>query len=184
MSFVEKAKKIWQRIIGQEAKDPRSIIFFQRRPHVFSEAELQTAGERGWRKRFDGVEDPMFFVSYQPPILVIVKAGRYVIRLTHIMGRYVDDDELALSQLPKDEQKKAWREHHGFVHLELFNDFSSSDKRIPIKEAFAALAQLALQLGDTNCTGVYIPGENIMMPNDGTLEEGLRMMVKHELPLG
>ena len=123
-------------------------------------------------------------MSYNLPTLVIVKAGHYVIRLSHISGRYSDDDRLALSRLPQEEQKQAWKEHHGFVQLELFNDLSSSDKRIPGKEAFAALAELALQLGDANCTGVYIPGENIMMPNDGTLEEGLRMMVKHELPLG
>jgi hypothetical protein len=43
--------------------------------------------------------------------------------------------------------------------------------------------KLALQLGDPNCTAIFVPVKNIMMPNDGTAEEGLRLLINKELPL-
>jgi hypothetical protein len=39
----------------------------------FTEEELQVAGARGWRKKFDGKEDPMFFVSADNAALTAVK---------------------------------------------------------------------------------------------------------------
>jgi len=54
---------------------------------------------------------------------------------------------------------------------------------MPDAEAYAALATLALQLGDPNCAAIFVPIKNIMMPNDGTAERGLRMLINKELPL-
>jgi hypothetical protein len=42
---------------------------------------------------------------------------------------------------------------------------------------------LALQLGDPNCTAIFVPVKDIMMSNDGTAEEGLRLLINKELPL-
>jgi len=141
----------------------------------FTEEELQVAGARGWRKKFDGKEDPMFFVSADNAALTAVKAGPHVMRLTTLPCRYTDDDGYALSQLPQPEQKRAWSEHHAHTLLDLFNDLSHAEKRIP--DADASLAKLALQLGDPNCVAIYVPDKNIMMPNDGTAEEGLRLLI-------
>lgn len=161
----------------------RSIVVMQRNAHTFNEEELRAAAERAWEKKFDGNEDPMYFVSADHPALTVVKAGAHIIRVTCIPHRYADDDEYALSQLPQPEQKTAWTEHHGCALLELFNDLSSKDKAISDIEAYASLARLALQLGDPNCTAIFLPVKNLMMPNDGTAEEGLRLLIKKELPL-
>jgi hypothetical protein len=67
--------------------------------------------------------------------------------------------------------------------LDLFNDFSSRSARIPDQEAYASLAKLALQLGDPNCTAIFLPTKNIMKPNDGTAEQGLRLLINKELPM-
>jgi len=156
----------------------------QLKTHPFSEKELQAAGERGWRKKFDGDEDPMYFVSANPPILTVVKAGPHIIRVTSIPKRYADDDEFALSQLPQPEQKKAWTKHHACTVLDLFNDLANgSERKIPDTEAYSSLAKLALQLGDANCTAIFIPIKNIMMPNDGTAEQGLRLLIDEVLPV-
>jgi hypothetical protein len=155
----------------------------QRKAYRFSEEELQAAGERGWGKKFDGKEDPMYFVSADHPALTVVKAGPHIIRVTSVPRRYADDDEYSLSQLPQPEQKKAWTEHHACVFLDLFNDLSSESRGIPDAEAYASLAKLALQLGDPNCTAIFVPIKNIMMPNDGTAEEGLRLLINKELPM-
>jgi hypothetical protein len=60
--------------------------------------------------------------------------------------------------------------HHAHTLLDLFNDLSRSERRIPDTDAYASLAKLALQLGDPNCTAIFVPDKNIMMPNDGTAE--------------
>lgn len=178
---------VFRRFIGNrlqpKSTEMRSIVIMQRRGKRFTEEELRAAGERGWGKRFDGNEDPMYFVSAHDP-LPVVKAGPHIIRVTSVSGRYADDDEYALSQLPQAEQKKAWSEHHACVFLEFFNDLSSKSSRIPDADAYASLARIALQLGDPNCTAIFIPIKNIMMPNDGTAEQGLRLLINKELPPG
>jgi len=150
----------------------------QRRMHRFSEEELRTAGERGWGKNFDGNEDQMYFVSANLPALTVVKPGPHIVRVTCFPTRYTDDDEYALSQLPQPEQKKAWTEHQAYALLDLFNDLKiDSRKNIPDAVAYASLARLALQLGDTNCAAIFVPTKNIMMPNDGSAEQGLRLLI-------
>jgi len=178
---------LFKRLIGKQAEskptEVRSIVIMQRKEHRFTEDELRVAGERGWRKRFDGTEDPMYFVSASDP-LTVVKAGPHIIRVISVSSRYVDDDEYALSQLPQPEQKKAWTEHHACTFLEFFNDLSSRSSKVPDAEAYASLANLALQLGDRNCTAIFVPIKNMMFPNDGTAEQGLRLIINKELPIG
>ena len=53
---------------------------------------------------------------------------------------------------------------------------------MPDADAYASLAKLALQLGDPNCTAIYLPTKNVMMPNDGAAEQGLRLLINKELP--
>ncbi|MFZ0338799.1 MAG: hypothetical protein WAL45_12255 [Terracidiphilus sp.] len=155
----------------------------QRKAYRFTEEELRAAGERGWSRIFDGKEDPMYFVSADHPALTVVKAGPHIIRITCVPTRYADDDEYALAHLPQPEQKRAWTEHHAYALLDLFNDLSSNSKRISDAEAYASLARLALQLGNPNCTAIYLPIKNLMMPNDGKAEEGLRLLANKELPM-
>ncbi|MGA2352290.1 MAG: hypothetical protein ABSF70_17775 [Terracidiphilus sp.] len=180
-----KLEKMLKNLVGKalysETTETRSIVIMQREAHRFSDEELQSAGERGWGKTFDGKADPMYFVSADNPALTVVKAGSHIIRVTSVPARYADDDEYALSRLPLQNQKKAWTEHRACAFLDLFNDFSSESRRIPDAEAYASLAKLALQLGNPNCAAIFVPIKNIMMPNDGTAEQCLRLMINREL---
>ncbi len=177
---------IFKRLVGNQPEskstEMRSIVIMQRKAHRFTEDELRAAGERGWKKKFDGTEDPMYFVSASDP-LTVVKAGSHIIRVTSVSSRYADDDEFALSQLRQPKQKKAWIDHYACVFLEFFNDLSSKSKSLSDAVAYTSLANLALQLGDPNCTAIFVPIKNIMMPNDGTAEQGLRLLINKELPM-
>jgi hypothetical protein len=70
---------MFKRLIGNapqaESTEMRSIVLMQRKSHLFTEEQLLVAGERGWGKKFDGIEDPMFFVSTDHSALTVVKAG-------------------------------------------------------------------------------------------------------------
>jgi hypothetical protein len=165
-----------QEIIGSKKrdKDPYSIVMLLRKPHFFSETELEQAGERGWGKRFDGKEDPMYFVS-QTGTITFLKAGKYAVHLIHASRPYLDSTPEVMKQLPQPEQRQAWQEHTAWAAFNLLND------DVPKGDAYATLAQFVLQLGDANCSGIHFPEENIMMPNDGTAEQGLRMLIRKEL---
>lgn len=181
MKLVKMFKNLIAMAPHSETTEMRSIIIMQLEAYRFSKEELRAAGERGWGKSFDGEEDPMYFVSTDHPALTVLKAGPHIIRVTSVPKRYADDDEYALSQLPQPEQKKAWNEHRACTFLDLFNDLSSEPRSVPDADAYASLAKLALQLGDPNCTAIFVPIKNVMMPNDGTAEQGLRLLINKEL---
>jgi len=184
MNLVKMLKSLVGKTTPADAAEPRSIVILQRKVHRFSEEELRAAGERGWGRKFDGKEDPMYFVSADLPAVTVVKAGPHIIRVTIFPCRYAEDDEYALSQLPQPEQRKAWIEHQAYALLDLFNDLSAnSGKKIRDTEAYASLARLTLQLGDENCAAIFLPDKNLMMPNDGSAEQGLRLLINKEMPL-
>ncbi len=158
----------------ENSGDPCSIVMLLREPHFFLAGELELAGERGWGKRFDGKEDPMYFVS-QSGTVTMMKVGRHVVHIIHADQPYLDNPQEVAKQLPQPEQRKAWLDHKAWAALDLLND------DVPKAEAYATLAQFALQLGDSNCSGIFFPKENVMMPNDGTAEEGLRILIRKEL---
>jgi hypothetical protein len=164
-------KRAWSRPAVDEDDMPPSIVLLLREPHFFTKAVLEAAGEKSWRKRFDGSEDPMYFVV-QKGSVTMIKAGIYVVQVLHAVEIYLDDPDFVTKQLPREEQKKAWLEHRTWAALNLWN------KNRPLTEAYAVLARLALELGDANCCGVYLPGRNLFFPNDGTAESGLREMLK------
>ena len=176
IQLIEMFKRLFGNRSQSQSTEMRSIVMMQRKAHRFTEEELEAAGEGGWRKKFDGKEDPMYFVSVNDP-LTVVKAGPHIIQVTSVSNRYADDDAYALSQLPQPEQKKAWAEHHACVFLEFFNDLSSKSSKVPDKWAYASLANLALQLGDSNCAAIFVLIKKWMMPNDGTAEQVLRLLI-------
>jgi hypothetical protein len=95
---------------------------------------------------------------------------------------YLEDVEAVAKQLPQEEQKRAWLEHKAWASLDHLNEQTSKSKdRTKRAESYSVLARFALQLGNENCSAVYLPKEQILMPNDGTAEEGLRLLIRKEL---
>jgi len=154
---------------------PDSLFLLLRQPHFFSLAEVQQAGERGWSKRFDGTEDPMCFVTQNGGV-TFIKAGALVINLLQSGTPYLEDVEYVAKQLPREEQKRAWLAHSAWAALDNLN------RKIAKADSYAGLARFALNLSDLNCAGIYLPKEQVMMPNDGTAEEGLHLIIRKELP--
>jgi hypothetical protein len=161
--------KLWKR----PAEIPYSIVLLLRAPHFFTQAELEAAGERGWGRRFDGKADPMYFVVQQADV-TMMKVGTHLVQLLHAAQPYLGDVEEISGRLPRQEQKQAWLEHSGWAAFDLW------DRKPLTAEAYAVLARFALQLADKNCSAVLLPKENVLMPNDGTAEEGLRRLIRKE----
>jgi hypothetical protein len=172
-------RMLWSRLwpFGKRKDDEMScsIVLLLRKPHFFLQSELENAGDKGWNCRFSAEDEAMYFVVQQSHV-TFIKAGGYVVNVFHASQPYLDDVEYVAAQLPQEEQRKAWLQHTSWVALDFLNNDISK------RETYAALARFALHLGDENCCGVYLPKEEMMMPNDGTAEEGLRMMIEQEIP--
>jgi hypothetical protein len=146
---------------------PFSIVFLLKEPRRFTKEELQAAAESAWGKKFDGIEDPMYFV-FQQGEFTIVKPGAHIISVLRQPHPYADNQRVGW--LPRAEQKKAWMDHTAWASLDLVNS------QLPRDEAYKLLATLAIHLVSVNCSGIYLPKNSMLFPNDGTLEEGLYRM--------
>jgi hypothetical protein len=167
----------WRSGEARSKKMPHSIVLLTREPHAFTKEELEGAGERGWKRKFDGKEDPMWFVTLSD-VLSVLKAGKYVVQLVQVPHPYSDDMEASARNLTREEQKKAWFQHRAWFSLDLWNSALQRYRRPSKKEAYAVLARFALQLGDANCCAIYFPEEGWMMPDDGNAEEALRRLIE------
>ena len=76
--------------------------------------------------------------------------------------------------MPHQEQKRAWLAHGAWAALDLWDEKPSK------KEAYAVLTRFALHLADANCSAIFLPKDHVLMPNDGTAEEGLRRLLAEE----
>ena len=186
MNLREGVLRLWSKFSKkrsvEDAEMSPSIVLLLRKYHVFTKAEIRVACEKAWHKRFDGKEDPMCYVGYSETGLsgsnspfVLIKSGRYLISVLHASQPYLEDVESVAQQLPRKEQQKAWRDHSARVSLDLM-----SSKGARRKETYAVLARLARYIGDANCSGFYLPKEQILLPNDGTADEGLQLMIDGE----
>ena len=173
VSLLRHLRKLWK--TKEEHEMPYSIVLLLRQPHIFAKIELQAAGERSWGKPFDGKADPMYFVV-QKETVTMLKAGTHVVQLLHADQPYLGDRRQVSDRLPRKEQKQVWMAHTAWAALDLW------DREPSKEEAYAVLARFAAQLTDGNCCAVYLPKDNVLMPNDGAAEEGLRMLLAGHTP--
>ena len=95
---------------------PYSIVLLLREPHVFSMEELQAACQRAWGKRFDGEEDPKYFVL-QMGGFTLMKAGRYTVQILYANQTYLGDPKEIARQVSDKGQKNAWLQHTAWAAL-------------------------------------------------------------------
>jgi hypothetical protein len=163
-----------RRLFTRQAVDESqfcSIVLLLREPHFFRREELMEAGCVGFGKRFDGEEDPMYFVVQDAPV-TMMKAGIYAMHLQHHHQPYLGDKEAAAKTLFLKRQQDAWLAHTAWASIDLWNqDVSNSD-------GYTALARFAINLADQNCSGVFLPKHNILLTNDGQAEEWLHDLIR------
>jgi len=146
-----------------------SMVLLLRQPHLFRAAELQTAAEKAWDISFAGGEKGKHFVT-QSGNVTFLKAGPHLLNFFYYPRPYVDNPKENVSWLPKEEQRQAWVEHLACVGV----DYMNQDTDIEL--GYCVLAKLVAEMLDTNCTGVYIPRENALAPNNGSLYQQLQRM--------
>jgi hypothetical protein len=154
----------WQRT----SKDaPLSIVLLLRKPHLFSAEELRLAAQRAWHISFAGDEGSMHCVA-QSGEVILLKAGPHLLNLFYYPKPYIDNPKEQIDWLPQVSQQRAWVEHSACVAVDYLNH------NIDVQLGYCVLSKLVAEMLDRNCTGIYIPRENRLIPNDESLYSELQ----------
>lgn len=111
----------------------------------------------------------MHFVTQSGPV-TFLKAGPHLLNFFHYAKPYIDNPRENVDWLPQAIQRQAWAEHRACVGVDYLNRESD------VELAYCVLAKLVLEMISENCTGVYIPRDNALAPNDGSLYMELKKM--------
>ena len=123
-------------------------------------------------RTFSHADGSMYCVAQATPSMTLIKSGKYLLNLIQEDSFYLGPVEEIAMHLPRQEQRKASRQHSAWAAL----DFMNED--VPKNEAYASLARWGIQLDTGNCVGIYLPKASIFFPNDGTAREGLERPIK------
>jgi hypothetical protein len=151
----------WQRTSKGE---PLSMILLLRKQRLFNAEELRRAAQQAWHTSFADTdnEGSMHFV-WQSEKLTFLKAGPHLLSLFHYPKPYIDDPREQINWLPQTSQRRAWVEHTACIGVDYLNH------DVDIQLGYCVLSKLVAEMLDRNCTGIYIPRESKLIPNDESL---------------
>jgi hypothetical protein len=92
-----------------------------------------------------------------------MKAGPHLLSFFYYPEPYVEHPEANIDWLPHASQREAWVQHTACYGVDFMND------GVSVQVGYSVLAQLVSEMLDGNCTGVYIPRERCLAPNDQSL---------------
>jgi hypothetical protein len=159
----------WRRV-GQDK--PISMVLLLRKPHRFSEEELRTAAEKAWGVSFAGINGSTRTVT-QSEDSTSLQAGSHLLSFRNSSRPYVDKPEDDVNWLPRASQQRAWAEHRACIWVDYVTPGTD------VELAHCVLSGLVARLIDENCTGVYAPSEDSLIPADESLYEDLQKMASY-----
>ncbi|HXN32529.1 MAG TPA: hypothetical protein VN894_11725, partial [Polyangiaceae bacterium] len=130
--------------------------------HLFSAEELRLAAQRAWHTSFSGGEGSVHCVA-QSGTATLLKAGPHLINFFYYPRPYIDNPGEQTDWLPQASQRQAWIEHFACVGVDYMNE------DVDVELGYCVLSKLVAEMLDGNCTGVYVPRESTLIPNDDLL---------------
>lgn len=150
----------WQRTGKSE---PLSMVLLLRTPYLFNVEELRLAAERAWHTSFSGRDEKSMHCVVQNGTTTLMKAGPHLVSFFYYPQPFLENPELNVDWLPRPSQRQAWIEHTSCLGVDYLNH------GVSVELGYCVLAQLVAEMLDGNCTGVYIPRERVLSPNDKSL---------------
>ena len=139
------------------------MVLLLRKPHLFSAEELRLAAERAWHTSFAGEENSSKDCVVQSATVTLMKAGPHALNFFYYPEPYVENPKGSVDWLPHPSQRQAWANHAACVGVDYLN------YDVSVELGYAVLSKLVAEMLDGNCTGVYIPQQRSLIPNDESL---------------
>jgi len=139
------------------------MVLLLRKPHLFSGEELRLAAQRAWRTSFAGKESNSKHCVVQSTTVTLMKAGPHALNFFYYPEPYIENPEDDVDWLPHPSQRQAWVNHSACVGVNYLN------YDVSVELGYAVLSKIVAEMLDGNCTGVYIPQQRRLIPNDESL---------------
>jgi hypothetical protein len=140
-----------------------SILLLQKRLNRFSNEELNSAMQRGWRRPYD--EQKFFACSIFDGDGALLKVGTFYVTMQHF-DRRLERKELGEMELPD------WAVHSAYSSIEY-----KCPGGVPEGEArdkmYGFLALVCGELITDNSSGIFFLEERVAIPNDARLRDRL-----------
>ena len=147
----------------EKSDDPVCMVMLLRESRVFGLDCLRIAGEIAFGVPFSNDKESKHFVIEGAPY-TFMKVGRHTLGFLHYRKPYLGEQSQEFgASMPKASRRKAREQHAAWTAIDYVKCSVDLDLEC------AVLAKLCLHLIDGNCTGVLLPREHILMPNDGSL---------------
>jgi len=92
-----------------------------------------------------------------------MKAGPHLLNFFCYPEPYIEDPKANVDWLPRPSQRQAWINHSACFGVDYLNH------GVSVELGYCVLAKLVAEMLDGNCTGVYVPRQRILIPNDESL---------------
>jgi hypothetical protein len=92
-----------------------------------------------------------------------MKAGPHLLNFFHYPEPYIENHKENIGWLPQQSQRQAWIDHSACVGVDYLNN------DVSVELGYCVLSKLVAEMLDGNCSGVYVPRQQSLIPNDKSL---------------
>jgi hypothetical protein len=161
------------------AKGPRpvSMVLLLREPKFPTLDQLRLAAERAYGLSFAGGKESRHCV-FQSVLFTLMRVGPHTLSFLNYTKPYGEGQfpNNFLKSIPKASQRQAWVEHAAWTAVDYAKGVVDPELE------YAVLAPLCAEMIDANCTGLYVPREQSLFPNDGLLRSELEQIAGSSRP--
>ena len=154
-----------------EGEGPVSIVMLLRKSEVTSLQDMRKAGEQAFGVPFSDDKNSQYFVV-QSGLFTLIKAGIHALSWMHFSKPYFEDQSAEFgARMPKFSQREAWSQHVAWEAIDYVKSGSDPDLE------YAVIARFCIPLLKENCAGIYLPKDQVFVPNDGSAWQALNALV-------
>jgi hypothetical protein len=136
---------------------PTSLVLMLKQPRFPTLEQLRVAGEHAFGTEFSTGKGGRHCV-YQQVLFTLMNVGAHTLSFLFYTQPYGGPESAkAMRRL---DQRKAWEEHTAWIAV----DYAKGD--VDLDSKYVVLAMLCTELYDSNCLGLYIPGERVFVPGE------------------
>jgi hypothetical protein len=150
--------------------EPSSIVLLLQRPEFPDLKQLGASAERAFNVSF-ATENATNYCVFQKVLFTLMRVGPHVLSFMFYTKPYFEDQPDFVRNLPLPVQRAACESHSAWLAMNYAKGPGSEDIQ------YALLSRLGIEMLDANCTGAYIPGEQLLIPNNGSLVTALQRNV-------
>jgi hypothetical protein len=141
---------------------PSSVVLLLQRSEFPDLKQLSAYAERAFNVPF-ATENTTNYCVFQKVLFTLMRIGPHVLSFMFNTKPYFEDQLDFVRALPLPAQRAACEKHTGWLAMNYAKGPGIKDTQ------YALLSRLSIEMLDASCTGAYIPGERLLIPNDGSL---------------